>query len=211
MSGRVRTSRAPVSPLAAVALVFVVAVLLVVGACGVPTDGATRRIDPADVPYSLAAPGTPAPPPPVTGAPAADGGRVWFLDADAALTAVAADEVGGAGGVQDVLDRLAAGPSAQEREAGLRSALGPDVQLRLASTQARTASVEVQALSQDLGADRLPLAVGQIVLSVTSVPGVDGVRLQREGTDREVPLPGGALTSRVLTAQDYAPLVGVAG
>lgn len=196
----------------------ILALVASLAACGVPTDGTTRSIAPTDVPYALAAPtsSTPAPTDSASEALDVDEPRVYFLDADLELGAVALHggaEGGGprVGAAQDVLDQLAAGPSPDERDDGLQTALGPDVELRLGSTEAGIASVEVVALSQDPSADRLPLAVGQIVLSVTSVPGVDGVRLQRNGIDREVPLPGGALTSRALTAQDYAVLVGAAG
>ena len=56
-------------------------------------------------------------------------------------------------------------------------------------------------------AERLPLAVGQIVLSVTSAPGVDAVRLVTSGQPVDLPLPSGALATRDVTPEDYAALV----
>ena len=47
-------------------------------------------------------------------------------------------------------------------------------------------------------------AVGQIVLTATSVPEVRRVRLTRDGEPVEAPLPDGELTSDPLTARDYA-------
>ena len=55
-----------------------------------------------------------------------------------------------------------------------------------------------------LTADRLPLAMGQLVLTVTSAPGIEAVQVGAAGEAVEVPLPGGALTDRPVTADDYA-------
>jgi hypothetical protein len=46
--------------------------------------------------------------------------------------------------------------------------------------------------------------VGQLVLTATSVPGIDAVRLTLTGDPVEAPLPDGELTSDPLTADDYA-------
>jgi hypothetical protein len=51
------------------------------------------------------------------------------------------------------------------------------------------------------------LAVAQVVLTVTSVPGVDSVLVTRDGAPVELPLPGGALTSGPVTGRDYISLV----
>jgi len=174
------------------------------GSCGVPTNGTTVPIEATDVPYGLASstPSTTTPDGP-TAATGPTTAQVFFLDADLVLVPVPAD---GPGQVQDLLDQLAQGPDAEQRNLGFQSALGPDVTLSADPVQNGVVTVEVVALAQDPSADRLPLAVGQIVLSLTSVPGVRGVMLQRDGQAREVPLPGGVLTSRVLTAQDYLSL-----
>jgi hypothetical protein len=56
--------------------------------------------------------------------------------------------------------------------------------------------------------ERQPLAVGQVVLTATSVPGVDGVLLDGvDGHPGEMPLPGGALTTRPLRRSDYVELL----
>ena len=46
--------------------------------------------------------------------------------------------------------------------------------------------------------------MAQIVLTATSVPGVDAVRLTLSGAPVEAPLPSGELTSEPLNADDYA-------
>ena len=50
-------------------------------------------------------------------------------------------------------------------------------------------------------------AVAQIVLTATSVPGVDAVLLTLDGDPVEAPLPSGELTSAPLTETDYEPLL----
>jgi len=58
-----------------------------------------------------------------------------------------------------------------------------------------------------LSAERLPVAVGQVVLSVASAPTVRGVALQTYGRPVQVPLPGGSLTDGPVTATDYVDLL----
>lgn len=188
--------------------VAAVVAVLVPAACGVPGDGRARTLDPTQVPYVLSSPagspaGSPAPATSATTPAATDGTRVYFVDADLRLVPVAGDAEDSAAGL---LRRLVTGPSDAERAAGLQTTIGAEVALELTSLDAGLAVVDVTDLAQGLSADRLPLAVGQIVLTLTSAPGVDAVRLQRRGADREVPLPGGALTGAELTAADYASL-----
>ncbi|MEZ0491446.1 GerMN domain-containing protein [Kineococcus sp. TBRC 1896] len=179
-------------------------------ACGVPSDGQVQTIDPTRIPYALASPAptpTPTPDPPRSTAPGPV--RVYLLDADLRLTGLPLTEAPASTSeaVALVLRRLQRGPTDDDRATGLQSALGADVELDVSDATDGVVTVEVQGLSEDQSADRLPLAVGQVVLSLTSVPGVTGVRLQRGGSDREVPLPGGALTDEVLTGADYASLL----
>jgi len=194
-----------------------VVLALVLGACGVPSTGTTEVIDPTEIPYALVsppAPTTPVTPSTGTSVPPVDAAQVYFLDPDLELAAAPVVTPGAPvpsrdDSVRAVLRRLVAGPEQDERGGGLQSALGPDVRLVLTAVDGGTAVVDAADLSQGQSADRLPLAVGQVVLSLTSVPGVDGVRLQHDGVDREVPLPGGELTSGTLAADDYASLSAV--
>jgi hypothetical protein len=109
--------------------------------------------------------------------------------------------------VDGLLVQLGAGPSESQRAAGLSTALGPDVKIQLRSVTGGTAVISHDTGEQDPTASRLPLAVGQIVLTATSVQGVDRVHLVHGTRPLEVPLPGGALTSSPVSASDYAPLV----
>lgn len=181
----------------------------VLAACGVPQDGATRRVDPGEVPYRLleAAP-APSASPLVTG-PVVTVPRVYLVDRGARL--VAQPQPLDARGLVPVVDallaRLVAGPSEQQRDIGLGSALGPGVGLRLVDVSGGVARIEVAPSPQRPPADRLPIAVGQVVLTVTSVEGVDRVVLLQRGVPVEVPLPGGELTADPVEAGDYAGLL----
>lgn len=190
--------------------VAMAAVLAAAAGCGVPRDGSTRAIAPDDAPKRLLqqSPDVPLPSPSPIG-PTVTVPRVFFLGADDQLVATPLPvEPAGVLPVEGaVLAALAAGPTEEQRARGLASALGPDVGLRLLEVVDGTARVAVTASSRSPAADRLPLAVGQVVLSVTSVDGVDRVLLIHDGRPVEAPLPGGAQTSSPLVAADYASLV----
>ncbi len=58
-----------------------------------------------------------------------------------------------------------------------------------------------------LSAERLPMAVGQLVLTVLSAPGIRSVELVSDDGPIEAPLPGGVLTEGPVTVDDYIGLV----
>lgn len=184
--------------------------LTVLAACGVPNQTSTTTI--TAVPYDLLQPepnGTPAPTPSSAIRP------FVYLVRDNTLVAVEASEARWRDDpsrvVTAVLAQLSRGPSEQDRSAGLGTALGPDTAIRLAALDGGVARIDIAAGDQVPAPARVPLAVGQVVLSVTSVPGVDAVLMTRDGSSVEVPLPGGALTEEPVTAHDYAPLLGLTG
>jgi spore germination protein GerM len=196
---------------AAMALVAVLVAVSAAG-CGVPEDDSTRTIDPDRVPYDLLG-GEPTQTPPAapgTSVLAAVSPQVYFLDADARPSPLpqALTEAAGAGATVDaLLARLAAGPTEPERAAGLSSALGPGVRLGLLDVVDRVARIAVVPSEQPPTADRLPLAMAQLVFTVTSVQGIDRMQLVRNGRTIEVPLPGGARTSEPVGAGDYLRLL----
>lgn len=189
-----------------------VAALVSIGtaACGVPQDATTRPIDPTRVPYDLLdtdpahAPGpTPNGRDPVVP-------QVFFL-VEETFRPVPRPPDPGVVGVEpvtaEVLARLSAGPTEQERAEGMSSALGPGVGLTLLEVTDRVARISLEPSDQPPPADRAPLAVGQLVFTVTSVDGVDRVQLLRDGRTIEVPLPGGARTVEPVGASDYLSLL----
>jgi hypothetical protein len=189
-----------------------VAVALAVGStaagCGLPQGTTPLEPDPSGVPYRLLSP-TEAGPTTAQLGPRTTTPDVYLLAADGRLMAVDVPlrRQGLVPVLQGVLARLTAGPSERERAHGLSSALGPDVRLTLVGVSNGTATVGLDLGAQEPGAARLPLAVGQVVLTATSVDGVERVQLVRDGAPLQVPLPDGSLTSAPLTPSDYGVLL----
>lgn len=183
--------------------------LLAVAGCGVPGDTGVRVVDDAAVPYRLLESETPSGPP-VSEGPVRDSAPVvfWVLEDDRLAPAAAPGSC--AGSPEDVVERLLevlqAGPGDAAREAGRSTAVPPSSRVGLVDVTDGVATVSLDPATP-ITADRLPLAVGQVVLSVTSAPGVREVRVRAAGEDVQLPLPGGALTSDPVSPDDYADLV----
>lgn len=182
-----------------------VVVAATMSACGVPTTPSPIPI--SRVPYDLLSPSPVATAQPTT--PVERGPSVYFLDQEDRLVPLEADGGGGttADTVAAVLRRLAAGPSEQERHIGLSSAFGPEITLSLRALDDARAAIAIETGSPGPSAGRLPLAVGQVVLSVTSVAGVTSVVLVDDTGPIDAPLPGGARTDQPLTRADYEILL----
>lgn len=179
-------------------------VLLVAG-CGLPGNTEVRAVDATAVPYNLLDPEAQARPGQIRPVTAGTPVVFWLVDDDRlAPTAVAVsctapvDEI-----VAQQLALLAAAPDAVARPAGRSSTIPSSSGLELIDVADGVAMVEFDPATS-LAADRLPLAVGQVVLTVTSAPGIEAVQVSAAGDTVEVPLPGGALTDRPVTANDYA-------
>ena len=176
--------------------------------CGLPGDGTVRTVDPDDVPYGLLE---------SEGAPIRTA-----TDPRVRLDVPAVFWVGGehlrpmpSGGtcaedpealLERLLDLLAAGPSDEARAEGRSSAVPTDSGLELAGLDDGLVTVDLQPQTS-LSAEQLPIAVGQIVLTVATVPSVRSVLLTSDGELLQVPLPQGALTEGPVTARDYVELL----
>lgn len=183
------------------------AAILLAG-CGVPEDGTTRTVNSGDVPHRLLDPsGNSAPSATPTG-PTVTIPRVYLIDQNHQL--VSQDQPLEASGLEpllgDLLEALSTAPTEQQHARGLSSALEAETGLRLLEVTDVTARIAVGETTSP-APDRLPLAIAQIVLTATSVQGVDSVLLFQDGDALEAPLPGGELTSRPLHADDYAALL----
>jgi spore germination protein GerM len=109
-------------------------------------------------------------------------------------------------GLEETLRLLLEGPTAAEISAGVRSAIAAGTELRSATLEAGSAVVDLSRAFLDLGGEEQILAVAQLVLTATAVPGVDRVRFALDGEDLEVPRADGTLVRGPLTAGDYAAL-----
>ncbi len=208
-AGSQQPRRSPGRRTASAASALLVAAVGLAG-CGLPDEQRTQVVDDEAVPYRLLEPGTSLPgsteaSPRVPRRTAV----VFWVDrgdlltsSDAGLTcdATATSVVG------DVLSALTANPTVAERSAGLSSAIPSTAGLTLVRIADGVAEIDVDPVT--IGdAEQLPLAVGQIVLSTTTAPGVTAVRLVTSGHPVDVPLPGGALATGEVTPEDYAPLL----
>lgn len=182
------------------------------GGCGLPAGGQAQRVAPQEVPYGLL---QSSPSDTATTAPLSSGSTspatVYLVD-DAQLLVPLTVQVGDATLhplVQSLLNRLAVGPTDRERARGLLTDLGPGASLTVRSIRDGTAYIEVEAAVQDPSPGRLPVAIGQVVLTATSVVGVDRVSfVQADGTTANVPAPpAGDSTTSPLTARDYTSLI----
>jgi hypothetical protein len=187
---------------------LLLATAALVAGCGVPTGGAPETLAPTDIPYALASPspGSPA----ATSSPARqDRPRVYLVDAHDVLVPSGRDVTGSTAAqrVDDLLAQLAAGPTSGERDAEVTTALPPRVRLSVTRVDGGTATVDLAGASDAPAGEQSRRAVGQIVLTATSVPGISAVLLTHDGEPLEAPLPSGELTAAPLTAADYAPLL----
>lgn len=181
------------------------AVLTVLTGCGVPTGGEPSTIAATDVPYGLA---TPSPTPTPTAPPEAkvDASRVHWVSAADTLVPRVREVVGTTRRerLAYLLEQLASGPTGDERDEQLSTALPPEVRLSVTRLDGGTATIGLDEFAEAPAGVSGRRAVAQIVLTATSVPGVQSVLLELAGEPIEAPLPAGELTARPLTAQDYA-------
>lgn len=184
---------------------LVLALALVLAGCGVPTGGTPSTIAAEDVPYGLASPSASPTP---TATPEASTVTAWVHWIGAAEAVVPRQrEVSGTTRrerLSSLLDQLAAGPTEAEKDEQLSTALPPRIRLTVAGFEDGTATIDLEVQTQELAGVSGRRAVAQIVLTATSVPGVQAVLLELSGEPIEAPLPAGALTAGPLTAQDYA-------
>ena len=179
------------------ALVAVAALaVLATQACGVPDERAPRPIEPSLVIGN--------PPPKVPGSSMGAVVERLYLVRDGKLVAVER-RVGSAGDVGALLADLAAGPTEEEHDAGLTSALtGTDL---IAGVRLVAGTAEVTFRPQVGGRTDDILAIGQIVCTLDARTDVDTVRFLQDGQVLKVPDAEGALTARPLTVADYQTLI----
>lgn len=185
------------------------AVLVLAAGCGLPRDGGASTIPAEEVPYGLLH-AKDAEPDHDRGRPTTDASPMLFWADESGMLVPVRSKPTDGGPYQEVVALLAAleqGPGSVERAAGLSTALAPDTRMELSEISGTTAVIALDVGEQQLDAGRLPLGVGQVVLTVTSVRDIDRVLLADDSGSLEVPLPGGALTSGLLGARSYLSLV----
>ncbi|HVD22593.1 MAG TPA: GerMN domain-containing protein [Lapillicoccus sp.] len=183
--------------------------LALLGACGLPSSSTPVEVPPAEVPYGLLESATASPSPTVSPGVLLSAATIYLADAQQQLVAVHVQipSAPAATMLQSLLDRLAEGPSERERARGLVTDLVPGSTIMLRSISAGTADIELETTNQDPSPSKLPIAVGQIVLTATSIVGIDRVVFVRAGTVLPVPGPDGSRTLDPLTSVNYTSLL----
>jgi hypothetical protein len=183
---------------------LLVGLAMCVGGCGVPAGGPPQAIPSSDVPYGLAEP-SPFPTAPATAEPVGAPSQVFLVGPEEVLVG-RPREVEGTTMRERLADLLAAleeGPSATEREEQLSTLLTPEARLSVSDLTQHTATIDLGLPTGAPSGAAGRRAVAQIVLTATSLHGIDAVRLTIAGDPVEAPLPSGQLTSTPLTAADY--------
>jgi hypothetical protein len=186
-----------------------VASLALLGACGLPRSSSPVEVPPAEVPYGLLEAATANTTPTATPGVLLVPGSIYLADPEQRLVPVGV-QVPNAQTIpmlQTLLNRLAVGPSDRERARSLVTDLSPGSSLVLRGLNSGTAYIELESTGQDPSPSKLPIAVGQIVLTATSIAGVDRVVFVRDGTPLQVPGPDGSSTSVPLGATDFEVLL----
>jgi hypothetical protein len=179
--------------------------LAVVASCGLPSGGG-HSVDDDEVPYRLLEerPDDGADPP--SGTPAPLERVVFWTDEQDRLVPRTSSESGCPVDVQALLDELSAGPPQGVRDTGLGTALPPDSRLQLVAVQDDLAVIDLDTETQ-VSAERLPIAVGQLVLTLAAAPRIERVSFLDDGEPVQVPDADGVLTATPVGASAYEPLV----
>jgi hypothetical protein len=192
----------------AASLVAVLVLFATAVSCGVPTSGSVQTVEPANVPFGLGEP-RPSParlPEPTLGTRLGPG---WYFIRRGHLVYGGASTTSGSAIAQlvQILGALSDGPTADQQTRGTGTAIPAGMIIRLVSLADRTARIEITGESARPDVVQNALVVGQIVLSATSVPGVDGVLLARGGQAVPAALPDGTLAEGIVRARAFESLV----
>nr|WP_231134125.1 GerMN domain-containing protein [Motilibacter deserti] len=98
------------------------------------------------------------------------------------------------------------GPDEASQARGLTTALPPPLTLTVLDVTDGVVTIDLGGEANGLSNQQNTLAVGQVVLTATSVAGVDAVVLARKGEPIQAPVGDGALTWRPLVASDFTIL-----
>lgn len=181
---------------------------LALAGCALPVDDHARALDAEKLPAALAATSSP------TTTVALPGGspsttqrqstpdRVWFIAGDQ-LQSVPREVFGSPSGL---IDALLAGPSPEEVDgSGLRSAI-PEAAIISTDIRGGVATLDLDPSFVAIPTGDQILAVGQLVLTLTGLPGVGQVRFAVDGTAVRVPRADGSQVDAAVSREDYLPL-----
>ena len=170
-------------------------------ACGVPTGGSVQVEDPEDVPFGLLEEAPTTTPPATAAVPAGTALQVCLLRDESLVRVPRAAGLDAT--LSDVVDVLAAGPTPEERDEGITTALGDQPLIAGVDAAQGVAAVDLtEAFAADVGA-RQVLAVAQVVCTLTGRPGIGQVTFTLDGEPVAVPRGDGSTTAAPVSIDDY--------
>ena len=181
---------------------LIAAVVFLTGACGIPVDHDAHVVEIGnfvrEVERGLTAQN------PIDdrdGAPI----TVYMIAPGQELRLVAMERIAPYLSIDQILKQLLFGPAGDEWSRGIRSAISSQAKLRNVVIVDGQAFIDIQRpLVETLGTDYI-LALAQIVVTATEVPGINRVRLSLDEVDlSDAPTDDGTSTSGALTRKDYA-------
>lgn len=169
---------------------------LLLGACGFPEDRAARPLG-----TDWTEPRTSD-----TSVPSVASERVvvWFVHGERLVAR--SRRIAAPADAEGVVDAVAAGISAAEAALGLRSAIPGAAMVAAASSSGGFVTVRLDPGFLDVPATDQVLALGQLVMSLTGLPGIGRVRFEVAGVAVAVPLPKGGSTSDSVSRDDFQSL-----
>jgi hypothetical protein len=193
-----------------VTAVVAVTVGLFTGGCGVPGSGPVRTVPREEVPYGLLSPRADPFPEDRADAVGVSPGAYFLRRGCLLAVGVSRQYTGVRTQVSEALRDLSAGPTSAEQDRGLGTAIPPGLRLSVLRVSGGQVDIELSGESAHPDVAQNALAAGQIVLTVTSVPGIDSARLVHSGQPVGPVLPDGSLATGPVTAADYAYLANCA-
>lgn len=178
-----------------------VALCLVLAACGPGGQDEPETIDRRDVPFNLA--DVPSTTTTSTAPPTDFSLTVWFT-ADDRLVPVLRSSPRRAS-AQTALEALLDGPSEAEAALGISTVIPANTRVERVERRGDLVIIELEPRIGATGSNDT-LAVAQLVMTATDVPGVDRVRFRVGGERVQVPRGDGSL-ARTVSRADYESLL----
>lgn len=196
------------------AVALVVGAALGLAACGIPTGGGPTAIAKADVPFHLLNPPT-ASTTTTTPSGAVQPESIYLADPSQRVAPVAREVAvpsSPSDTINEVLDALLDGPTAEESAAGLQSFLVTGTKPQVSTSISGTvATVDFTTPPVPAGSPNQVLAIAQIVFTVTQRQfGINAVSIQINGQAAAVPTATGATVSGPVGQLSYLPQAPVA-
>jgi spore germination protein GerM len=177
-----------------------VAMALMLAACGIKAEQSAHVIDRHSVPSGLMSPASTT-----TEVLAPTAHVAVYLEGEQHLV-IASRTVSAPATLGSALTELAQGVTSAESAQGLISPVSTATPISLTTVNGTTAVVNVASSFADLGGQDQIIAAAQIVYTLTLFPGVGQVTIRVRGRPAQVPTETGRLSPVPLTREDYANL-----